>query len=64
MSDFTIHLSDNTITSHSHPIEPWKVTLIDTGLSTETGGRVKRYKVTSMTNLLPHIWRWIKQCMF
>ena len=64
MSDFTIHLSDNTITSHSHPIEPWKVTLIDTGLSTETGGRVKRYKVTSMTNLLPHIWRWIKQCKY
>ncbi|MES5955847.1 glucose-1-phosphate cytidylyltransferase [Bacillus fungorum] len=42
MSDFTIHLSDNTITSHSHRIEPWKVTLIDTGLNTETGGRVKK----------------------
>lgn len=42
MSDFTIHLSDNTITSHSHRVEPWKVTLIDTGLNTETGGRVKK----------------------
>lgn len=42
MSDFTIQLSNNTITSHSHRIEPWKVTLIDTGLNTETGGRVKR----------------------
>ncbi len=36
MSDFTIHLSDNTITSHSQRVEPWKVTLIDTGVNTET----------------------------
>ncbi len=31
MSDFTIHLKDNTITSHSHRVEPRKVTPIDTG---------------------------------
>ncbi len=37
MSDFTIQLNDNTITSHSHRAEPWKVTLIDTGVNTETG---------------------------
>lgn len=42
MSDFTIQLCDNTITSHSHYVEPWKVTLIDTGQKTETGGRIKR----------------------
>ncbi|MED2491469.1 glucose-1-phosphate cytidylyltransferase [Bacillus thuringiensis] len=42
MSDFTIQLCDNTITSHSHHVEPWKVTLIDTGQKTETGGRIKR----------------------
>ena len=42
MSDFTIQLNDNTITSHSHRVEPWKVTLIDTGVNTETGGRVKK----------------------
>lgn len=39
MSDFTIQLNDNTITSHSHRVEPWKVTLIDTGVNTETGGK-------------------------
>ncbi|MBT9173986.1 MAG: Glucose-1-phosphate cytidylyltransferase [Syntrophomonadaceae bacterium] len=27
---------------HSHKAEPWKVTLIDTGLNTMTGGRIKR----------------------
>ncbi|MCU4819708.1 glucose-1-phosphate cytidylyltransferase [Bacillus cereus] len=41
-SDFTIQLCDNTITSRSHHVEPWKVTLIDTGQKTETGGRIKR----------------------
>ena len=51
MSDFTIQLNDNTITSHSHRVEPWKVTLIDTGVNTETGGRVKRFKIMSETNL-------------
>lgn len=27
---------------HEHNVEPWKVTLVDTGLNTMTGGRVKR----------------------
>lgn len=42
MSDFTIHLKDNTITNHFHHIEPWQITLIDTGENTQTAGRVKR----------------------
>ena len=37
--DFTNH---NQMITHSHSAEPWKVTLINTGLDTMTGGRVKR----------------------
>lgn len=42
-SDITFDFrSDNKITIHNHYTEPWKVTLIDTGLETMTGGRIKR----------------------
>ena len=37
--DFT---SNNEMTVHNNVAEPWKVTLVDTGLNTMTGGRVKR----------------------
>ncbi|MBO5166229.1 MAG: glucose-1-phosphate cytidylyltransferase [Lachnospiraceae bacterium] len=37
--DFT---ADNKMTVHNNVTEPWKVTLVDTGLDTMTGGRVKR----------------------
>jgi glucose-1-phosphate cytidylyltransferase len=43
-SDFTINLEDNTITHHKNCLEKWKVTLVDTGDTTMTGGRVKRIK--------------------
>ena len=33
---------DNKITIHQHKTEPWKVTVVDTGLNTMTGGRLKR----------------------
>lgn len=39
--DFT---NDNQIIVHNKHTEAWKVTVVDTGLSTETGGRVKRIK--------------------
>jgi glucose-1-phosphate cytidylyltransferase len=42
MADMTIDLTLNTIEHHSNQAEPWKVTLIDTGLETMTGGRIKR----------------------
>lgn len=29
---------------HAHTVEPWKVTLVDTGANTQTGGRVKRVR--------------------
>ena len=37
--DFT---DDNRMTVHNNVAEPWKVTLVDTGLDTMTGGRIKR----------------------
>jgi len=41
-SDVTIDLVNNNIVVHNNHSEPWKVTLVDTGLNTMTGGRVKR----------------------
>ncbi len=41
-SDITVDLGKNSIDFHHHQSEPWKVTLIDTGESTMTGGRIKR----------------------
>lgn len=44
-SDITFDFSnDNTITIHNNVAEPWKVTVVDTGLKTMTGGRVKRIR--------------------
>ncbi len=42
MSDVTIDLAANSITTHSTEAEPWKVTIVDTGADTMTGGRLKR----------------------
>ena len=51
-ADYYLHRSDitfdftagNRMTVHSNVAEPWKVTLVDTGQMTQTGGRVKRIK--------------------
>lgn len=43
-SDVTFDLSENTVEIHEQYCEPWKVTLINTGLMTQTGGRVLRAK--------------------
>ncbi len=42
MSDVTIDLKNNKMEIHNVKAEPWKVTLVDTGLNTMTGGRIKR----------------------
>ncbi len=42
MTDVTIDMQDNKMTVHHKKAEPWKVTLVDTGLETMTGGRLKR----------------------
>src|SRR5260370_24536019 len=40
--DITVDLEKNDIAFLGHPSEKWKVTLIDTGLDTMTGGRIRR----------------------
>jgi glucose-1-phosphate cytidylyltransferase len=47
MSDVTFHLAENRMEVHRKAAEPWRVTLIDTGEQTMTGGRLKR--------VLPHV---------
>jgi glucose-1-phosphate cytidylyltransferase len=42
MSDVTFDMSENTMEVHQRKAEPWKVTLVDTGDDTLTGGRLKR----------------------
>ena len=51
-ADYYLHTSDitfdftkeNAMTVHNNASEPWKVTLVDTGVYTMTGGRIKRIK--------------------
>jgi glucose-1-phosphate cytidylyltransferase len=43
-TDWTIDLQRNQIESHRNATEPWKVTLVDTGEKTMTGGRLKRVR--------------------
>lgn len=51
-ADYYLHQSDvtfdftnnNELKIHHHTTEPWKVTVVDTGLNTMTGGRIKRIK--------------------
>jgi glucose-1-phosphate cytidylyltransferase len=41
-SDVTIDMATNKIEVHHKKAEPWKITLVDTGEETQTGGRLKR----------------------
>lgn len=52
-ADYFLHTSDitfdytngnNKMIVHDKHVEPWKVTIVDTGLNTQTGGRVRRIK--------------------
>ena len=43
-SDVTFDMKNNSMQVHHKFAEPWKVTLVDTGLDTMTGGRLKRIK--------------------
>ncbi|GIW23342.1 MAG: glucose-1-phosphate cytidylyltransferase [Candidatus Sericytochromatia bacterium] len=43
-SDVTIDLKNNTMKIHNSKAEPWIVTLVDTGINTMTGGRIKQAK--------------------
>jgi glucose-1-phosphate cytidylyltransferase len=41
-SDITLDLKENKMEIHHKSVEPWKITLVDTGLNTMTGGRLKK----------------------
>jgi glucose-1-phosphate cytidylyltransferase len=41
-SDITFDMENNNMIIHHRHTEPWKVTVVDTGLNTMTGGRIKR----------------------
>lgn len=41
-SDVTIDLEKNSVEIHQNNVEPWRVTLVDTGHHSQTGGRLKR----------------------
>jgi glucose-1-phosphate cytidylyltransferase len=56
-SDFTVDLSDDSVHYHNgHEEDDWKVTLVDTGLNTLKGGRIKRIEkyLDSDLNLLTY----------
>jgi len=44
MSDVTFDMKNNSMEVHNKHAEPWKITLVDTGINTMTGGRLKRIK--------------------
>jgi glucose-1-phosphate cytidylyltransferase len=44
MSDVTFDMANNTMEVHERKAEPWRVTLVDTGEQTMTGGRLKRVR--------------------
>jgi len=41
-SDVTFDIANNGMTVHRNNAEPWRITLVETGLDTMTGGRIKR----------------------
>ena len=43
-SDVTFHMDKNEMEIHKQKAEPWKITLVDTGEKTQTGGRLKRVR--------------------
>lgn len=44
MSDVTFDMRNNRVETHHNNVEPWRVTLVDTGEKTMTGGRLKRVR--------------------
>jgi len=43
-ADITVDLAARDVTYHNSRAEPWRITLVDTGLNTQTGGRLKRVR--------------------
>ena len=58
-SDLTVDARNGEITYHTNYAEPWRVTLVDTGAATMTGGRLKRVSryLDPRRELLHDLWR-------
>lgn len=52
MSDVTFDIINNSMEVHQHNAEPWRITLVDTGDDTMTGGGSSEYLLTCMTRML------------
>ena len=64
MSDVTFDMQKNQMEVHQSVAEPWRVTLVDTGETTGTGGRllnVARY-LAGEEAVLHDLWRWRERC--
>ena len=58
-SDLSISLKNNSIESFKKTTEDWKITLVDTGEDSMTGGRLKRVKEhLGGEDFLFYLWRW------
>jgi hypothetical protein len=59
MSDVTFDMTHNSMEIHERHAEPWRVTLVDTGENTQTGGRLARVRQVpaGRGGLLLHLWR-------
>ena len=56
-SNVTFDLRERGVEVHDGQVEPWRVTLVDTGAATQTGGRVKRVAELSRRRDVPHdLW--------
>ena len=59
MSDVTFDMRDNSMVVHQNAAEPWRVTLVDTGAETQTGGRIKRVgRLRPRRDVHAHLRRW------
>jgi hypothetical protein len=58
-ADITVDMSQNSIQVHQNYAEPFKVSLIDTGLDTMTAGRLKRIlPYTDNKPFYAYLWGW------
>ena len=63
-SDMTIDLKSNTVNYESNP-NNWKITFVDTGQSTMTGGKLKEFLNMLKMKIFPFdLWRWIIGCKY
>lgn len=55
-SNLTINLRDGSVEIHDKPVQDWKVELVETGIATKTGGRIK--KLTPFLSNEPFMLTW------